>query len=496
MQKKILTNKIKSVIQIIFYVLNQGKQKNPFHIMNANAIYEKCKSGELITSFNLVGVSVSYKGIRQHRSNLAKLAILKSNESSIPMPNNFVRSEFTLAAVDHFDHSDENSLSGMQSTHHTAMILCQTTPDRIPNKPCKDDVNLKSVKSVKELPCQRILNFTSNKKISLPGNFSVYAELFKNSSKVNERENVEFIIIFLPMIPHPVTEHFTVYTAMNNFLKVLPQLDQRSMPVFCDGVYRLVVEIYLKCPEKFKPLVPCLGGFHMAKCLQHCIGKYIKGTGLDDVLLETNIFGKKTIEQILNGTHYVRSLRGFIIIGEAIERLKWKAFFEQYGKDKNYDFSEIQRLMLEINNKSNENCVSIVDNCIKNIKSMKDDFDQFASFCSRNSEVCKYWEGFLNLCSLMKSLIVCDRTGNWQGHLQTVQELLPVFLECDSINYLRYASFYLETMRKLPQDNPEIYKEFIKGKFAVKTEKGSFNAVSPDMKLEQTIQRSKKINLE
>ena len=47
-------------------------------------------------------------------------------------------------------------------------------------------------------------------------------------------------------------------------------------------------------------------------------------------------------------------------------------------------------------------------------------------------------------------------------------------------------------MRKLPQDYPEIYKEFMKGKFVVKTKKGSFNAVSPDMKLEQTIQRSKK----
>ena len=192
-KKKILTNKIKSVIQTIFYVLNQGKQKTPFHIMNANAIYEKCKSRELITSFNLVGISVSYKGIRQHRSNLAKLAILKSSENSIPMANHFVRSEFTLAAVDHFDHSDENSLSGMQSTHDTAMILCQTN-FAIPNKPCKDDINLKSVKSVKELPCQRISNFTSNKNISLPGNVSVDAELFKNSSKVNERENVEFII--------------------------------------------------------------------------------------------------------------------------------------------------------------------------------------------------------------------------------------------------------------------------------------------------------------
>ena len=65
-KKKILTNKIKSVIQIIFYVLNQGKQKTPFHIMNANAVYEKCKSRELITSFNRVGISVSYKCIRQH----------------------------------------------------------------------------------------------------------------------------------------------------------------------------------------------------------------------------------------------------------------------------------------------------------------------------------------------------------------------------------------------------------------------------------------------
>ena len=32
----------------------------------------------------------------------------------------------------------------------------------------------------------------------------------------------------------------------------------------------------------------------------------------------------------------------------------------------------------------------------------------------------------------------------------------------------------------------------MKGKFFVKTKTGSFNAVSPDMKLEQTIQRSKK----
>ena len=54
---------------------------------------------------------------------------------------------------------------------------------------------------------------------------------------------------FLPFIPKLVTEHATVYTAMINFVKVLEQLDQKSMPIFCDeGSYRIVEDIYIKCP--------------------------------------------------------------------------------------------------------------------------------------------------------------------------------------------------------------------------------------------------------
>ena len=42
-------------------------------------------------------------------------------------------------------------------------------------------------------------------------------------------------------------------------------------------------------------------------------------------------------------------------------------------------------------------------------------------------------------------------------------------------------------MRGLPQEHPEIYKKFKLGYFAAKTNDGSFNLVTPDMKLEQTI---------
>ena len=78
------------------------------------------------------------------------------------------------------------------------------------------------------------------------------------------------------------------------------------------------------------------------------------------------------------------------------------------------------------------------------------------------------------------------------GHLISVQKMLPTFAECDGVNYFRYASIYLEQMRRLPIDHPEVCSGFLAGDFVIKTKKRSFNAVAPDMKLEQSIQRAKK----
>ena len=83
---------------------------------------------------------------------------------------------------------------------------------------------------------------------------------------------------------------------MKNFIKVFQQLHQKTLVIFCDeGIYRIAVDIYLKYPNEFKKLVPCFGGFHMAKSVQHCIEKYIRGSGLDDALMETQVFRKKSL---------------------------------------------------------------------------------------------------------------------------------------------------------------------------------------------------------
>lgn len=80
----------------------------------------------------------------------------------------------------------------------------------------------------------------------------------------------------------------------------------------------------------------------------------------------------------------------------------------------------------------------------------------------------------------LQCIIAADRNGDWEGHLIAVQQLLPMFAECDSINYLCYGSSYLELMQHLPVDHPAVYSEFMHHHFVMKCNSGSFNAVAAD----------------
>ena len=72
---------------------------------------------------------------------------------------------------------------------------------------------------------------------------------------------------------------------------------------------------------------------------------------------------------------------------------------------------------------------------------------------------------------------------------------MPFFAEYDSIKCLLYDSEYLELMTRVPIEHTNIYEEFTWRHFVVKTSFGSSNAVTTDMNLEQTIQRSQKVQM-
>ena len=101
---------------------------------------------------------------------------------------------------------------------------------------------------------------------------------------------------FLPILPYPVTAYDSVYSCMKNFQGLLLRLDQQSLPEACDkGVFHIAAKIQLATNE-FTDLVLLLGSFHMTKILLACIGKYLTGSGLQNVFIENHVFGVKVTE--------------------------------------------------------------------------------------------------------------------------------------------------------------------------------------------------------
>ena len=272
------------------------------------------------------------------------------------------------------DNSDYNdgTMSGIGSSHDSTSILVQDKPGVTRRKPKISETNVAhGARQFKHrLPCQELQDyFKPGKKPDLPEDYNVSEDLFemneyshclieaRNVAWVLSRLNYDNIaecsitelcdnqsvpawsgfnalltdedlpirnIGFMPVLPHPITDEETVYTALKNFQGILKQLKQSKIPVTCDeGVYRIAREIMLNKPEEFENIVLYLGSFHLIKVYCACIGKYLDGGGAETIFVDKSIFGANVVNSVLSGAHYEWSIHGLLLMSEAIERIQW-----------------------------------------------------------------------------------------------------------------------------------------------------------------------------
>ena len=96
---------------------------------------------------------------------------------------------------------------------------------------------------------------------------------------------------------------------LKNLKSIADVLEQDTLPFVVDeGVYQYIVDIYLHSPDMFTNIFPILGSFHMVKIACKCAGKYLRGSGIEDALIENEIFRPGVLDTVLSGKHY-RSLK-------------------------------------------------------------------------------------------------------------------------------------------------------------------------------------------
>ena len=166
--------KLKSVFQVLYFMVHNGRHRTPLRLMCAEGIHSTCKSKTLITSLNHLGISVIYDEILRYQNDLANL-VCTIGIDDVPLPSHLNPEKFTTAAFDNFDH-EEATLSGLHGTNDTVSVLDQDKSDDVQRKPRISETGVvhgpKSFQ--KTLKCQELKEFFKpTKKGEIPSDYLV-----------------------------------------------------------------------------------------------------------------------------------------------------------------------------------------------------------------------------------------------------------------------------------------------------------------------------------
>lgn len=528
--------KMKSLCQVMYSIKNHAR-KAPQHVMLGLFIYSTTKSKSIITIMNRLGLCISYDEILRIRKRLASFTMEKNDP---PIPSHFDRSIFVTTAFDNFDHN-EASISGLNRSHDTVIVLFQNNnPNTVNRKPRVSeslvDTRSRALRSI--LKCQEIVEYTKSKVSILPANYSISMEnmslslnnyynclteadciwylsrmnFLENGTGVSEKVMNQHVpswgsfnsiviedhrstqkIGYFPVIGAPATSPSTIKTCLNNFVNISKNLEQTYLPVFCDeGVYKITRPMIFENEKEYEKIVLCLGDFHMIKVNQCCIGKYTNNSGIENIFIETNLFGVCVMEQLFDGINYARLVKAFEYSAEALRRLQLKEFLTEERLRKCSDIIDfIMLLQNSFESKSFDECKHIFKGLEVGIRAFLHEFNEFIANRSGESEMVRY-NNVLIMVTMMFNLIRADRTGDWLLHLNTVHQLQPVFHALDRTNYLRWSSVYLEDMLSLPVKAPQVHEAFLQGQFTVKRSNTPFTSVATDQALEQSFNKTSK----
>ena len=224
--------------------------------------------------------------------------------------------------------------------------------------------------------------------------------------------------------------------------------------------------------------------------------KCFKDAGLQTILIEAGAIAEGSVEAVLDGRQYNRTMRVHKCMFEALHRLALRNVIprvQEYHIDIDdiekveQGFEQMQDLNADLTQKSFEDSLKKPE--LQLVLSYYISYLEFLR--SSNGPLSSFWMSYLDFVNdTTLGLVRATREGNWELHMAAIRAMIPWCFAYDKINYARYLSAYYADMSQLYVQHPDVYKEFSNGAFAVQIgDNNPFVKVSIDQTIEEIVNK-------
>lgn len=294
---------------------------------------------------------------------------------------------------------------------------------------------------------------------------------------------------YLQPINAPASEMSTVQEILRECLRICKTLDLEAITCVMDQALYCKASEICWSNEIFRPIVLRMGTFHTLCRMVCLIGRRFGTAGLRDLAVESGVIAEGSVEAVLDGRKYNRSIRFLKIVYEALFRLAWQGFLSWLenhpdGITKVHDamiiFSNLHDLVTPKNFKetiSNQKCGDILKL-----------FDQYLDILRHSQgDLSSFWMSCFDMIEIILGAIRATREGNWSLHMAMIRDMIPWFFAYDLQNYARYLPVYYRQMSRLHIDHPSVYQHYVTGGFGAQlSDKNPFGRIPIDQTIEET----------
>ena len=453
--------KILSICQDICSLYSNGKYVTPKSYALGIATRHITGSSHMSRLLAGLGHSISYDSAVCAETAMA----LNQLDTAEVLPAGFKKKTLTMLVFDNIDFSEE-TLSGAGSTHHTNGIIIQLEADQTPPIP-QTYSNPRRQKSFQPIDVEIAPCFLSCKQgpQSTLGSMMMSPSECKLIAKKSFSQDRAYVtmkavipadttsplpgwtafnislssafqkskIHYLPVIESSPTELATVKYLLNSAIEWSEKLQLPSIiVVFDQAIYSKAQQLRWSDPVMERRLVLRLGEFHTCMSFLSILGKRYKNSGFEDVLIEAEIIAEGSMNGVLSGHMYNRSIRAHKLMFEAMARLQLLEYLDNCDGTEGELFIKTAKELHEEYKKS-----QTFDQA--RCSQLDDMFQGFKEDRCKESPTYNFWNSYIEMVMTLLAFIRGTRLSDWNLHLASLRLMLPWYFAYDRTHYSRFV---------------------------------------------------------